>query len=887
MGSSVNAQGSSTSHVRRIDAAAYAAASFLALTVLLCNPLKAHAQDGPSQLVWGDVTQDYYTGEILTSDQIYLEDGGTYSLSIGVSKSAHVQIRDIEDGYTQNPIPAYGLLYFLPDPTHATERDFVVTIGGYSGTTTLAWNKPGIYELDTYKILGPVLNDRFPYWKSILHEFIGTTAYAQVDNPPYQTIRFTITDIQAQPKTSNILFIPGTESSRLYQNTGSGEQQVWEPAALSNQPGVQSLDLKSDGTSITPTYTKGNGAIDTVGYAPFGIPISVQNVYKTFLQQLAGLKASSTISDYLVFPYDWRMSPEDVVTKGTRYDDGVHHLDAALEALAATSQTGKVTIVAHSNGGLIAKALMNQLVQEGKSQLVDKIILVAVPQDGTPKTLAVLLHGDETGIPPFVVSQETTRALVENMPDAYDLLPSAAYFSKVVTPVVDLSAAPALRATAGFATSTITTASNLRTFLTGLGGRTQSKSSDVETPSVLSATLLTSADALHTDLDNWQPPAGVQVIQIAGWGVDTASGIVYSESVEPTCSFVLALCTVATTTRHAMNLTEDGDGTVVIPSAVATTSWETYYVDLDTNNHDHGLNLNHASILEAKPTQNLLNLLLSSSTELLPTYVTTTLPIPASNDKRMRLRVLSPVSLDAYDTLGNHTGVVPGQDPRSDILAIEENIPGSYYQRYGEGQYIGLPADGDYHVVLHGESTGTFTFQATPVSGGVAGTPVSFTDIPVTASSTALINVSASNPSSTTLALDVNGDGIIDTTIASSSQTTDPLAYTKLIKVGIAQMDIGNPVQRQLQAKFANVLFLLNRIDRWDDDDDDGRDTNRADKLNARIIKKLNKIETYIENEVGKPISRRIKDERITQLQAAAILGMIEELKVLLNTKQL
>ncbi len=48
-------------------------------------------------------------------------------------------------------------------------------------------------------------------------------------------------------------------------------------------------------------------------------------------------------------------------------------------------------------------------------------------------------------------------------------------------------------------------------------------------------------------------------------------------------------------------------------------------------------------------------------------------------------------------------------------------------------------------------------------------------------------------------------------------------------------------------------------------------------------MRKLNKMETYVQNEIGKPVSKRIKDERVTQSQATAILGMIEELKGLVN----
>jgi hypothetical protein len=443
-----------------------------------------------------------------------------------------------------------------------------------------------------------------------------------------------------------------------------------------------------------------------------------------------------------------------------------------------------------------------------------------------------------------------------------------------------------LKSTSGVVPNTIATAANLASFLTGSGGRKKPTSTDTETPDVLSPALLSNAAALHASLDAWQPPSGVQVIQIAGWGIDTPSGITYSEV--PVAQCQNGACTIVPATRHVVDMTEDGDGTVVIPSQVSTTSWPTYYINLAKYRIDTGKSFNHGDITEIPPFKSLFSsILASSSLQEISPYITSTEPVPTTNGNTLRIRVLSPVTLDAYDSLGNHTGQAANPNPLSDDMYVEDQIPGSYYQQYGEGQYIGLPADTNYTVKLHGTDTGTFTFEVTPVSGGVEGTPVTFADVPVTASSTATINLSGAAPTSTTLALDVNGDGIVDTTIASSSQTTDPLAYAKLVQSSIALMDIGAPVQMQLQAKFTNMIYLLTKVDQWDTDDDDARDINKADKVGLRVVRKLGKVETYLQNEIGKPVSKRIKDERISATQAAAITDMIDELKSLVNAKQL
>jgi len=860
-----NAGGSGV-HVQVSQLTLFVAVLGIALVIALPHVCRAEAT---SFLVWGNVVRDDNTNEIISDDRIHIQDGGTYPVSLHVSKRADV-------GPSGPEFSRSGVLFRIPDPQSSRVR--VEWIGGPFGVNTLSWEQPGVYELDVYKVFISQ-NDRTPF-RTFLHLFFGDNVYAQSADDFIETIRFTVTDETAVPKVSNVLFIPGMESSRLYTSESGSERKVWEPGFASLQSDAQMLYLNSTGVSLHTIYTKSNAALDQVG-----IPFDMTDIYRTFLLQLVDLKTAGTINHFGVFPYDWRMSPIDIVQNGTPYNDGTHYPVDLVASLAASSKTGKVTIVAHSNGGLVTKALMQKLVADGHADLVDKIIFVDVPQTGTPKAIASMLHGDFQNLPGwsgFIVSQATARGLGENMPDAFDLLPSTAYFAQVAQPVIDLSAAPGLRNTSGISTSTITSSVNLKKFITGAGGRQKPAFSDIETPDVLSATLLNTAAALHQGLDSWTPPAGVQVIQIAGWGLDTPAGITYTEKQRLFCGG--STCVFATTTQHTVNMTEDGDETVVIPSQVATTSWPTYYIAVSSYNHATGSKYKHSNITETQPFQGLFSFLITaSSSKTLPAFVTTVQPSPSVNGNSLRLRVLSPVSLDAYDSAGHHTGMAPNPNPQSDLLYKQEQIPGSYYEEFGEGKYIGLPGDGNYQIKLHGLDTGTFTFEITPVVGGVAGTTTSYADIPVTASTTATLGISGISPAA--LVLDFNGDGKPDATLASSTQSTDPLTYARLIKTTVGVMDVGAPVKKQLLAKLSNVIYSLTKTNNWDDEDDDGKDTNKTDSLVTRLTKKLDKIEAYIQKELGKPEKQRAKDERISQTQAAAILNMIEKLKLLVKTK--
>ena len=98
-------------------------------------------------------------------------------------------------------------------------------------------------------------------------------------------------------------------------------------------------------------------------------------------------------------------------------------------------------------------------------------------------------------------------------------------------------------------------------------------------------------------------------------------------------------------------------------------------------------------------------------------------------------------------------------------------------------------------------------------------------------------------------------------------------------------MDIEKAIQKQLKAKLNNVIYLMTKQSKWDSDDDDGKDTNKTDKITQQITRKLDKIEAYIQREVGKSIKRRPKDEGISQGQASAVINMVEHLKALIIGK--
>jgi len=605
--------------------------------------------------------------------------------------------------------------------------------------------------------------------------------------------------VPQKPKYSNVAFLPGLEASRLYKQGVFFENKLWEP---NRNADVEKLYLRPDGTpQNNDIYTR--DAIDSV----YGI---LNNVYAGFENSMQKLVDDGTINEFEVLPYDWRFQLDDILASGKKIgEDGslanISYTQATtspyiiqeIERLAKNSDTGKVAIVAHSNGGLLAKRLMEKLAEKGEANIIDKIIFVASPQSGTPMAVASLLHGLDQNLGfGFVMKTTTARTLAENMPSGYNLLPDQKYFADVSTPVVSFGASTSVtqsfRDTYGL---DINNRTELKQFLLGLEGRTKPTSSDTDNPNILNSVLLSRAEVVQNNLDVWVPPTGVDVVQIAGWGEDTLSGINYKEQKKNVCSANLSVCLETPVLDLQPNFTKDGDGTVVIPSAVAmgSSAVESYYVDLRENNRGFSTNRKHADILEISQLRDLIrNIILGETT--LPQYITTAKPL--STESSLQFSVHSPVSLDLYDTEGNHTGIVPNPNADSDIPWVEENIPNSYYLEIGEGKYAGSDTSAVTHIKLVGQSIGTFTLKVDEVVGDAVIGSLEFKDVPVMANSIITMDIKTI-ASASLLQIDIDGDGTNDFSFSPLDTEDNSSSFDIFSKI-IQNTSIKSPYKEEL-----------------------------------------------------------------------------------------
>ncbi len=585
---------------------------------------------------------------------------------------------------------------------------------------------------------------------------------------------------------SNVAFLPGLEASRLYKQQFF-ENQLWEPNLNDD---VRKLYLSSTtGESLDSNiYTK-----DVIGTA-YGV-----SIYAGFLSRMNTMETDGIIDRFETLPYDWRIDVKDVVTRLIPLEVGGYRIATQITDLANTSPTGKVTLITHSNGGLVVKELVEDLKSRGQENLIDRIIMIAAPELGTPKAIIEMLHGAE--FPLGFPNREVTRELAENMKSAYALLPSRTYFDRLrdplIRPLVEFSTTTS--ATQSFRNiygDSISDYNTLRRFLRGENGaRMEPPASEVSEPNVLKENFLANAETRHEELDTWTPPLGIDVIEIIGWGLDTPRGVRYEAVKKSVCNADLSVCSKIDVIDPQPLETSEGDGTVVYPSAEAL-GGERYYVNIKNYNKsglfNSTINRDHKNILEIEPLQTLIATLLKhEATSTLPSFISSTKPPETRDDKRLRIGIHSPVALHLYDSFGRHTGPISNPDPSSDLELSEEQIPNSYYWQIGEGQYAGIDGATTTTIELKGAALGTFTIDIENIIGGVTATTTVYEDIPVTASTTATIQ--AGENIAPIVKMDIDGDGTIDAEITPGGLTAQEL--TNILKGLVKTLHL--PVEKE------------------------------------------------------------------------------------------
>ncbi|MEI7689253.1 MAG: hypothetical protein WCI91_03675 [Candidatus Nomurabacteria bacterium] len=578
---------------------------------------------------------------------------------------------------------------------------------------------------------------------------------------------------------SNIMFIPGFQASRLYQSVGDFslgtgyEDKLWEPNTRGD---VTDLNMTKVGGLINKkVYTK-----DVMSEAQvFGM--GVIDFYKTFFMKLDEMVSNNEIVEWKSIPYDWRLSPLDVVERGVEDKDGnisyseelkgdqIPYIIEQLQKLVDNSNNGKVTIITHSNGGLVAKALISKLIDmkdKGENDLIDHIdnlIAVASPFLGTPKATLGILHGYDQGMMfNLLLSRKKARDFGKNVPGAYGLLPSGKYVTNVNKDLILLD--PSLDKLNNWRDKygeSIDTYNEFENFLLDIeGNRINPSYGDLVNPTILNETIFNSTKNLHEEIDNIVMPSNIKVSQIAGWGLPTANDLRYKSKNECTSLIKLFCFKKKAVLSSDAGFTSGGDGTVVGDSALFGDG-EKYYLNLEKYNNDKQegkifySGYEHANIFKVIYLYDLIHNILKKEASL-PSYISRSVP---SLPSYTILKMHSPVAIDIYDDKGLHTGVTEGENEEQNV--IEQQIPNSIYMQIGEDKYIVVPKGGSYTLKLQGLEDGIFTLEEENIVDDIPSEPIVWIDIPTTELMRGELSIKDGSLA-TEISMDEDGDGVFE-----------------------------------------------------------------------------------------------------------------------------
>ena len=583
-------------------------------------------------------------------------------------------------------------------------------------------------------------------WQQQMRDFFIKTAYAQEFIPPnIYTITFTIVEGE-QPYASSVLFLPGIQASRLYKDGLIGtEDQLWTPDG--NQD-MRQLEMNVDGTSINDIYTK--DILDSV----FGLG----TIYAGFSESLDDLVQENKIKDWEPYAYDWRYAVDIIARDGTRYQSEIKKATDLVVSLADDSFSEKVTIVAHSNGGLLAKAVIEELKNQGKDNLVDRLVLLASPQLGAPKAIGTILHGFDQGAGGgLVIDASVARYVVENMPGAYSLLPGQDYLVNSFGPVVKFQEGVATQAFRAVYGDSISSLEELDSFLKAtLDARTNPQS--VYEAGVVNEEILNASRILQNKIDlSWIAPEQIEVVEVVGTGIPTVTGFEYRNYKERKCTQELftQVCVVEDIYKPVPLFSLWGDETVTVNSAEGYTGDKnTFYFDLNTY-REIG-KFDHANFTEAVPIQNLVELLLLKEEVGNTRFITDDKNNQTIQSYKM-FSSHSPVDLIVSDSEGREIKI----ERSGDFNELIEDIPGGYSFYHGSTTYVVVPSGEDYEVKAVGSGHGSVTLEVDSVeqSGQVLESSVLIGEI--YPGSVAYFGYNSDDTSSG-IKFDENGDEIID-----------------------------------------------------------------------------------------------------------------------------
>jgi hypothetical protein len=187
---------------------------------------------------------------------------------------------------------------------------------------------------------------------------------------------------------TRVVFIPGIMGSVLSARVGPLTLPVWgSTAMLTAFTGPVQLAAWRSAMASGNGMNHG-GVITPSGLTRIALPAGrTIDPYSTIVSELRSTFGAANV---LVFPYDWRL---DNLHNGGR-------LVAAIRARWPDAAANRVTIIAHSMGGLVARAAIELA---GGAPLVSRLLTVGTPHLGAPEALTLLANVSNSAMGAFLL----------------------------------------------------------------------------------------------------------------------------------------------------------------------------------------------------------------------------------------------------------------------------------------------------------------------------------------------------------------------------------------------------------------------------------------------------------------------------------------------------
>jgi pimeloyl-ACP methyl ester carboxylesterase len=204
---------------------------------------------------------------------------------------------------------------------------------------------------------------------------------------------------QLEAKERPVVVIPGIMGSKLCDGSGS---VVWGDRASYTQARINLLRLPPD-PSARDRSIRSCGIIDTVNLVPL---LWESNVYSGLMRKLLDIGYND--SEILQFDYDWRLS-------------NFENAELFKIFVERRVPSGKVDIVAHSMGGLIARIYVQNL--QGASR-VNNLLFFGTPHLGSAKIFQRLRDGFENWPNALSGGLVEIQKTILSFPSTFQLLPT-------------------------------------------------------------------------------------------------------------------------------------------------------------------------------------------------------------------------------------------------------------------------------------------------------------------------------------------------------------------------------------------------------------------------------------------------------------------------------